>query len=102
MILLSFKKENARIHSDFERRIRADSAVLQCLKIGGEHDFALLVSAADPADYDQWGQRALLPHANLIRYSSFIVWATIKHSPQPLIALTEAPTRGAVTRAPDR
>jgi Lrp/AsnC family leucine-responsive transcriptional regulator len=89
LTLLSFKKENPRIHSDFERRIRGDSAVLQCLKIGGEFDFALLVSAADPSDYDKWGQRALLPDANLVRYSSFIVWSTIKHSPQPLIPLTE-------------
>jgi DNA-binding Lrp family transcriptional regulator len=85
LTLLSFKKENPRIHIDFERRIRADSAVVQCLKIGGEMDFALLVSAADPDDYDKWGQRALLKDANLVRYSSFIVWSTLKQSPQPLI-----------------
>jgi Lrp/AsnC family leucine-responsive transcriptional regulator len=89
LILLSFKKENPRIHNDFERRIRADSAVVQCLKVGGEIDFALLVKAADPSDYDKWGQRSLLTDANLVRYSSYIVWSTIKHSPQPLITLTE-------------
>lgn len=93
LTLLSFKKENARIHSDFERRIRTDSAVVQCLKIGGEMDFALVVSAADPSDYDRWGQRALLPDTNLVRYSSFIVWSTIKQSPQPLITLNESSAR---------
>jgi Lrp/AsnC family transcriptional regulator, leucine-responsive regulatory protein len=89
LTLLSFKKENPRIHNDFERRIRSDPAVMQCLKIGGEIDFAILVKAADPSDYDKWGQRSLLTNASLVRYSSFIVWSTIKQSPQPLISLTE-------------
>jgi Lrp/AsnC family transcriptional regulator, leucine-responsive regulatory protein len=89
LTLMSFKKETPRIHNDFERRIRGDSAVLQCHRISGEFDFALFVSAADPADYDQWGRRVLLTNANLDRYSSFIVLSTLKHSPQPLIALAE-------------
>ena len=46
--------------------------------------------AADPSDYDTGGQRALLPDTNLVRYSSFIVWSTIKQNPQPLITLTES------------
>jgi Lrp/AsnC family leucine-responsive transcriptional regulator len=89
LVLLSFKKETPRIHNDFERRIRTDSAVLQCHRISGEFDFALFVRAAEPSDYDQWGRRVLLPEANLARYSSFVVWSTMKHSPQPLITLTE-------------
>jgi Lrp/AsnC family leucine-responsive transcriptional regulator len=91
LVLLTFKKDNPRLHGDFERRIRADAAVLQCYKIGGEFDFALYVRAAEPDDYDQWTRRALLGEANIGRYSSFIVWATVKHSPQPLIALTAPP-----------
>jgi Lrp/AsnC family transcriptional regulator, leucine-responsive regulatory protein len=87
LILMSFKKETPRIHNDFERRIRAESAVLQCHRISGEFDFALFVSAADPSEYDQWGRRVLLTNANLDRYSSFIVLSTLKHSPQPLITL---------------
>lgn len=93
LVLLTFKKDSPNLHSDFERRIRADSAVLQCYKIGGEFDFALYVRAADPDDYDTWTRGALLGEMNIGRYSSFIVWSTIKHSPQPLIALTApAPT----------
>jgi Lrp/AsnC family transcriptional regulator, leucine-responsive regulatory protein len=87
LILMSFKKETPRIHNDFERRIRNDAAVLQCHRITGEFDFALLIAAADPADYDAWARRVLLTNANLDRYSSFIVLSTLKHSPQPLIAL---------------
>jgi len=90
LVLMSLKKETPRIHNDFERRIRADSAVLQCHRISGEFDFALFVSAADPSEYDLWGRRALLPDGNLERYSSFIIMTTLKYSPQPLIELVGA------------
>lgn len=86
LTLMSFKRETPRIHNDFERRIRSDSAVLQCHRISGEFDFALLLSAADPSGYDQWARRVLLTNSNLDRYSSFIVLSTLKLSPQPLIA----------------
>lgn len=101
LTLVSFKKENPRIHTDFEQRIRADPEVLQIHVLGGEIDFALLVHAADPASYEQWGRRVLLTDLNLGRYSSFIVWMTMKHNPQPLIALGEqpAPARKRVRKA---
>src|SRR5688572_10183701 len=88
LTLMSLKKETPRIHNDFERRIRNDPAVLQCHRISGEFDFALFVSAADPAEYDLWGRRVLLTNGNLERYSSFIILTTLKNSPQPLIALS--------------
>jgi Lrp/AsnC family transcriptional regulator, leucine-responsive regulatory protein len=91
LTLVSFKKENPRIHTDFEQRIRADPEVLQIHVLGGEIDFALLVHAPDPASYEEWGRRVLLTDVNLARYSSFIVWTTMKHNPQPLISLDEAP-----------
>ena len=90
LVLLSFKKDSPTFHRDFERRMRADSAVFRCYKIGGEFDFALCVRAADPDDYDKWTRRALLGEPNIGRYSSFIVWATIKDNPEPLISLSPA------------
>jgi DNA-binding Lrp family transcriptional regulator len=69
--------------------------VLECHRIGGEIDFALMVHATDPTDYDQWGRRTLLTDSNLERYSSFVVWSTVKQVPQMLIPLTPsaAPAR---------
>lgn len=90
LALMAFKKENQRIHNDFERRIRADTAVLDCYVIGGEFDFALMVHAADPASYHRWARSVLLADANIGRYSSFIVWTTMKHGPQRLISLADA------------
>ncbi len=95
MVLLSFAKETPRIHTDFERRIRNDPAVLQFHEVGGEIDFALFVWAADPTDYNEWGRRVLLIDPNLVRYSSFIVWSTLKHSPQPLISVGETSSPSA-------
>jgi DNA-binding Lrp family transcriptional regulator len=72
----------------------AYAAVLECYRIGGEIDFALMVRAIDPADYDKWDRRALLTDSNIERYSSFVVWSTAKHGAQPLISLTATTSAG--------
>lgn len=85
VVMLAFARESTRIYTEFQRRMRADPAVLQCFSIAGEYDFALLVQAADAAAFEQWGHKHLLSDSNIARYSSFVVWSTVKQDVQPLL-----------------
>ncbi len=88
VVMVAFARESTRVYAEFKRRMRADPAVLQCFSIAGEYDFALLVQATDVAAFEQWGQAQLLADGNIARYSSFVVWSTVKHEMQPLVPLT--------------
>lgn len=85
LTMVSFAKEGSSVYREFRRRIVSEPRVLQCFSISGQFDFALLVAARDPADYEQWGERVLLSNPSIGRYDSFVVWSTVKELAQPLL-----------------
>lgn len=85
LTMVSFAKEGASVYREFRRRVISEPRVLQCFSISGQFDFALLVAAKDPADYEQWGERVLLSNPSIGRYDSFVVWSTVKELAQPLL-----------------
>ena len=74
----SFDRESVTAYDSFRKMMRADPAVLQCYATSGPIDFALVVSARDPADYEAWGERVLMAHPSLRRFDSHVVWSTVK------------------------
>lgn len=88
IVMIAFRKETPRVYDEFQRRMTADAAVMQCYSISGEYDFAMLVRAATPADYEDWARKTLLADKNLARYCSFVVWSTVKQETQSLLPLT--------------
>ncbi len=88
IVTVSFAHETPEIYRDFRTQMRADSRVLQCYSVAGSEDFVLIVIANSPADYEQWGERELMSNVNIRRYSSQVVWSTVKFSTaRPLSAL---------------
>jgi Lrp/AsnC family transcriptional regulator, leucine-responsive regulatory protein len=88
IVSVSFAHETPEIYRDFRAQMRADSCVLQCYSVAGSEDFVLIVSASSPADYEQWGERELMSNINIRRYSSQVVWSTVKFSTKrPIAAL---------------
>jgi Lrp/AsnC family leucine-responsive transcriptional regulator len=87
VVLVAFTRESARVYADFQRRMRADTSVMHCYSIAGEYDFALLVQAPNAAAFEQWGHKQLLADGNIARYSSFVVWSTVKQEMQPALPM---------------
>ncbi len=77
---VSFAQESLEIYRDFRQQMQADSQVLQCYSVAGSEDFVLIVIAPSPAAYEQWGERELMSNPNIRRYSSQVVWSTVKFS----------------------
>jgi Lrp/AsnC family transcriptional regulator, leucine-responsive regulatory protein len=86
IVSVSFAHETPEIYRDFRAQMRADSCVLQCYSVAGSEDFVLIVIANSPADYEQWGERELMSNINIRRYSSQVVWSTVKFSTAKPIA----------------
>jgi Lrp/AsnC family transcriptional regulator, leucine-responsive regulatory protein len=87
LVLVAFARESTRVYAEFQRRMRADPSVLQCYSIAGEYDFALLAQAPDAAAFEKWSHKHLLADGNIKRYSSFVVWSTVKQELQPMLPL---------------
>jgi Lrp/AsnC family transcriptional regulator, leucine-responsive regulatory protein len=85
IVTVSFAQESLEIYRDFRQQMRADSNVRQCYSVAGSEDFVLLVNANSPADYEKWGERALMSNASIRRYSSQVVWSTVKFSTALLV-----------------
>lgn len=87
LVMVAFARESAEVYRAFQERMAGEAPVAQCHSIAGEFDFALVVRAADPAVYEAWAQRVLLADPNIKRYSSFVIWSTVKEEWQPLVPL---------------
>jgi Lrp/AsnC family transcriptional regulator, leucine-responsive regulatory protein len=80
IVTVSFAHESPEIYGDFRQQMRTDAQVLQCYSVAGQEDFVLIVVAESPAAYEQWGERELMSNPSIRRYSSQVVWSTVKFS----------------------
>lgn len=87
LVMVAFARESAEVYRSFQARMANEAPVAQCHSIAGEFDFALVVRAPDPTAYDAWARRVLLADTNIRRYSSFVIWSTVKEEWQPLVPL---------------
>lgn len=87
LALVGFACDERPLIAAFEQRMAADPAVLRCHRLTGEFEYALVIAARDAEQYAQWVRQALLADGNILRYSSFVIDATVKDEPQPPVAI---------------
>ena len=78
IVSVSFEREDPEVYEAFRELMRGDAAVSQCYSVSGDYDFVLLVHATTPAAYEAWGERVLMAHPMIGRYSTSIVWSRTK------------------------
>ncbi|HYE52801.1 MAG TPA: Lrp/AsnC family transcriptional regulator [Azospirillaceae bacterium] len=62
----------------FKRRVRARPEVQQCYYVAGDHDFVLIVTAQDMADYDRLTRSLLFEDPLVARFRTTVVIDPVK------------------------
>lgn len=62
----------------FKRRMAARPEVQQCYYVSGEHDFVLIVTARDMADYERVSRALLFNDANIRKFTTTFVLDAVK------------------------
>lgn len=68
----------AHIVDNFKRAVQAIPEVQQCYYTTGEHDFTLILTAEDIADYERFTRRIFFGNNDIVRFSTTVVMDRVK------------------------
>jgi DNA-binding Lrp family transcriptional regulator len=68
----------ADVVESFKALVRAAPEVQQCYYVTGEHDFVLVVTAEDMADYERLTQRLFFGFPHVQKFHTTVVMETVK------------------------
>lgn len=80
LVLVSLERERADIIDRFKRAIRSTSEIMIGLYITGDADFALLVTARDMEDYEQFTRRFFYENPDIKGFKTMVVMDRVKAS----------------------
>jgi Lrp/AsnC family leucine-responsive transcriptional regulator len=75
IVQVVFEREDPQTVRAFGADMAAEACVSQCYSVSGEVDFVLVAHAASPAAFEAWGQRVLMAHPAVKRFSTALVWS---------------------------
>ncbi len=78
IVEVAFKEESSASYADFKRQMLASPQVTQCYSVSGDIDFIVVAHAPTLEDYEAWGHAELLSNPAIARYSTHVVWSTVK------------------------
>jgi Lrp/AsnC family transcriptional regulator, leucine-responsive regulatory protein len=73
IVMVEMERDRLDQLDAFRRVVRADPQVQQCYYITGEADFALICTARDMADFEQFTRRLFFDNANVKRFRTSVV-----------------------------
>jgi Lrp/AsnC family leucine-responsive transcriptional regulator len=80
LVLVSLERERADIIDRFKRAIRSTSEIMIGLYVTGDADFALLVTARDMQDYEQFTRRFFYENPDIKGFKTMVVMDRVKAS----------------------
>ncbi len=80
LVLVSLERERADIIDRFKKAIRSTSEIMIGLYVTGEADFALLVTARDMQDYEQFTRRFFYENPDIKGFKTMVVMDRVKAS----------------------
>lgn len=89
LVLVSLERERADIIDRFKRAIRSTTEIMIGLYVTGEADFALLVTAQDMQDYEQFTRRFFYENPDIKGFKTMVVMDRVKASFELPIAATD-------------
>jgi Lrp/AsnC family leucine-responsive transcriptional regulator len=78
IVLLDLDRESSADLDRFRRKMLACSKVQQCYYVTGQHDFVLIVLAADMQDFDAFTRRNLVDDPNVRGFTTQVVFERVK------------------------
>lgn len=75
IVQVVFEREDPETVRAFAAAMAAEPCVSQCYSVSGETDFVLVAHAVTPAAFEAWGQRVLMAHPAVRRFSTALVWS---------------------------
>lgn len=89
LMLVSLERERADIIDRFKRAIRSTAEIMIGLYVTGEADFALLVTARDMQDYEEFTRRFFYENPDIKGFKTMVVMDRVKSSFVLPIAVAE-------------
>ena len=89
LVLVSLERERADIIDRFKRAIRSTAEIMIGLYVTGEADFALLVTARDMQDYEEFTRRFFYENPDIKGFKTMVVMDRVKSSFVLPIAVAE-------------
>jgi Lrp/AsnC family leucine-responsive transcriptional regulator len=80
LVLVSLERERADIIDRFKRAIRSTTEIMIGLYVTGDADFALLVTAQDMQDYEQFTRRFFYENPDIKGFKTMVVMDRVKAS----------------------
>jgi Lrp/AsnC family leucine-responsive transcriptional regulator len=80
LVLVSLERERTDIIDRFKRAIQSTAEIMIGLYVTGEADFALLVTARDMEDYEQFTRRFFYENPDIKGFKTMVVMDRIKAS----------------------
>ena len=78
LILVSFERDRTDIYDRFKRAIRNTAEIMSCFEVTGDADFALLVTAKDMEDYEQFTKRFFYQNTDIKGFKTMVVLNRVK------------------------
>lgn len=78
IVAVELERERADVLDAFRRQMRGDPYVQQCYYVTGEHDFLLVVTGRNMADFEAFTRRALFDNTNIRRFTTSVVLDRVK------------------------
>ena len=92
LVLVSLERERSDIIDRFKRSIRSTPEIMVGLYVTGEADFALLITARDMEDFEQFTRRFFYENPDIKGFKTMVVMDRIKVS----LTVPISETTGAV------
>jgi Lrp/AsnC family leucine-responsive transcriptional regulator len=89
LVLVSLERERADIIDRFKRAIRSTTEIMIGLYVTGDADFALLVTARDMQDYEEFTRRFFYENPDIKGFKTMVVMDRVKSSFVLPITVTE-------------
>jgi Lrp/AsnC family leucine-responsive transcriptional regulator len=80
LVLVSLERERTDIIDRFKKAIRSTAEIMIGLYVTGEADFALLVTARDMQDYEQFTRRFFYENPDIKGFKTMVVMDRVKAS----------------------
>lgn len=78
VIQVTLTRGRGDIVADFKAQMRGMPEVQQCYYVTGEHDFVLIVTAEDMADYERLTHRLFFNNPNIQKFHTAVVMEPVK------------------------
>jgi Lrp/AsnC family transcriptional regulator, leucine-responsive regulatory protein len=92
LVLVSLERERADIIDRFKQAIRSTPEISVGLYVTGEEDFALLITARDMEDYEQFTRRFFYENPDIKGFKTLVVMDRVKAG--LAVPIAETPARG--------